>query len=113
MITEQRSSRVSFAVRLIDEFSTLLSLVGTTRVFITPSGESAISKPTGYHVFTDLTQTNVTVRIENTNYAPREVAVNIPALDPRNPITALTMKPSALYPFPPGSTLVRGIVVDA
>ena len=113
MITERTFSRVSFAVRLIDEFSTRPSLIGTTQVFITGTGETAIPKPTGYHVFTDLTGTNVTVRIENKNYAPKEVAVNIPALDARNPVTAQMMKPSVLYPFPPGSTLVRGVIVDA
>jgi hypothetical protein len=112
MITEQRSTRVSFAVRLIDEFSTLPSLLGTTRVFIISSGETAIAKPNGYHVFTDLTETNVTVRVENAAYAPRQAVVNIAALDPRNPVTALTMKPNVRYPFPAGTTLVRGIVVD-
>src|SRR5262245_22789956 len=95
-ITERSSSRVSFAVRLIDDFSTQPSLIGPTQVFITGSGEVATPKPTGYHVFTDLTKANVTVRIENRNYAPKEVAVNIPTLDARNPVTAQTMKPSAL-----------------
>jgi hypothetical protein len=71
-----------------------------------------MAKPSGYHVFTDLTETSVTIRVENPNYAPREATVNIPALDPRNPVIALTMKPNLLYPFQSGTTLVRGIVVD-
>jgi len=112
-ITERSISRVSFAVRLIDGFSARPSLLGATRVFITQSGGSANPKPSGYHVFTDLTETNVTVRIENANYFPKEVAINIPALDSRNPVTAQTMKPNALYPFPAATTLVRGVILDS
>ena len=112
-VTEWSITRVSFAVRLIDDFTTQPSLIGSTEVFITGTGEIATSKPTDYHLFTNLTATNVTVRIENKHYAPKEVAVNIPALEARNPVTVQTLKPSVLYPFPPGSTLVRGIVVDA
>jgi hypothetical protein len=112
-ITERAVARVSFAVRLLDDFAARSSLVGTTEVFITASGKRGLQTPSGYHVFTDLTAANVTIRIENRNYFPKEVAIDIAALDPRNPVITQTMKPSYLYPFPTGSTLVRGAVRDA
>ena len=111
-ITERSLSRVSLAVRLLDDFSARPSLIGATQVFITGSGRTAAPKSGGYYVFMDLTDTNVTIRIENTHYFPAEVAVSIPALDSRNPVIARTMKPGGLYPFPAGTTLVRGVILD-
>jgi hypothetical protein len=60
----------------------------------------------------NLPDTSVTVRIENKHYFPKEVAVSIPALDARNPVTAQTMKPNCLYPFPEATTQVRGVIHD-
>ena len=111
-ITERSLSRVSLAVRLLDDFSGRPSLIGATQVFITGSGRTAVQKSGGYYVFMDLTGTNVTIRIENTHYFPAEVAINIAGLDPRNPVIARTMKPAGLYPFPAGTTLVRGVIRD-
>lgn len=111
-ITERSISRVSFAVRLIDEFSARPSLLGETRVFLTGRDQTAIPRPGGYHVFMDLPGSSVTLRIENKHYFPKEVAISIPALDARNPVTAQTMKPNCLYPFPAATTLVRGVILD-
>ena len=111
-ITERSISRVSFAVRLIDEFTARPPLLGETRVFITGRDQTAIRRPDGYHVFMNLPDTSVTVRIENKHYFPKEVAVTIAALDARNPVTAQTMKPNCLYPFPAATTQVRGVILD-
>ena len=109
-ITERALSRVSLAVRLLDDFSGRPSLVGATRVFIIGSGRTAVQKSGGYYVFMDLANTNVTIRIENPHYFPAEAAIDIAALDPRNPVVVRTMKPGDLYPFPTGTTLVRGVI---
>src|SRR5688572_16434144 len=98
-ITERSLSRVSLAVRLLDDFSGRPSLIGATRVFIIGTGTTAVQKSGGYYVFTDLADTNATVRTENTHYFPAEAAIDIAALDPRNPVIARTMKPGNLYPF--------------
>ncbi len=111
-ITERALSRVSFAVRLLDDFSGLPYLVDMTTVFIKENGRAALQNPSGYLVFTDLTETNVTIRVDNKYYFPKEASVNIPTLNSRNPVTAVTMKPNYLYPFSPASTLVRGVILD-
>lgn len=112
-ITEQTLSRVSFAVKLLDDFSGTPYLVDATTVFIKETGTTTLQNPSGYQVFTDVTETQVTIRIENKYYAPEEVDIDISTLDPRNPVTTVTMKPNYLYPFPPSSTLVRGKILNA
>jgi len=109
--TEQTLFRASFAVRLRDDFSGEAYLVDTTKVFIMEDGRTALQNPSRFHVFTGVTMTNVTIRVENKFYFPQETGVNIPGLDTRNPVAAVTMKPNYLYPFPATSTLVRGVVL--
>lgn len=111
-VTEQTLFRVSFAVQLRDDFSGWPSLIDETNVFIKESGQKALQNPSGYSVFTGVTETKVTIRIENKYYFPEEANVDIPTLDPRNPVAFMTMKPNCLYPFPEASTLMRGVVLD-
>jgi hypothetical protein len=111
-IVEQISSRMSLAVRVVDDFSKLSSLAGATQVFITETGKTALQTPSGYYVFRSLSETHVTIRIDNKYYFPKEVAIDISALDPNRPVTTHTMTPGYLYPFPPATTLLRGLVVD-
>jgi len=111
-VTEQTLFRVSLAVRLQDDFSREAYLVDKTRVFIKEDGRTALQNPSRHHVFTGVPQTNVTIRTENRFYFPKETGVNIPGLDPRTPLVAVTMKPNYLYPFPSTSTLGRGIILD-
>ncbi len=113
MVTEQTLLQASFAVWLQDDLSGQASLVDTTQITIKENGRWALRNPSGYYVFTQMPETTVTVRVETKYYVLREVSVNIPALNARNPVVAVTMKPNSLYPFPTGTTLVRGIVVDA
>jgi hypothetical protein len=109
---EHRAANVSFAVRLLDDYSKLPLLVGRTSVRERDVGAVAIQNPSGYYVFTDLVGTSFTVRVENACYFGQEISVQIPSLDPRNPVVAATMKPKYLYPFPAASTLIRGTVID-
>lgn len=110
-VVEQFIRAVSFAVQLQDDFARKGFLAGKTKVFIKETGATAGENPSRYHVFTDLSGTSFTVRVENQYYFDQEVSVSIPVLDRRNPVVAVTMKPKYLYPFPDASTLVRGVVV--
>lgn len=112
MLMEQRRVRVSFAVRLIDDYTKQSGLVGDTVVRIVGNGRAGFQNASKYHVFTDVRETNVTVRVENPYYHSRDVAVNIVTLNPRNPVVVVTLSPNTLYPFPAGSTIVRGSVID-
>jgi hypothetical protein len=112
-ITEQTLTRVSFAVRLEDDFSGRGHLVHGTKVHIEENGRMAFENPSMYQVFTGVLETNVTIQVENKYYFPKRVSVDIPGLDARNPVVKVTMKPNCLYPFPAGSTLVRGVILDA
>jgi hypothetical protein len=111
-LTEQRLSRVSFVVRLQDDFSGEPCLVNGSTVRIQENGRVAFENPSRFHVFTAVPETHVTIRVENRYYFPETVSVNIAGLDGRNPVVKVPMKPNGLYPFPDGSTLVRGLVLD-
>lgn len=110
-ITERALSRLSFAVRLLDGFSGQPCLIDATKVFIKENGKMALQNPSGYQVFRGVTETKVTICVENKYYFTKETSVNIPTLDSRNPVAVVTMKPNYLYPFPPASTLVRGVIL--
>jgi hypothetical protein len=112
-IREQRLLRVSFAVRLQDDFSGEPYLVPGSKVRIEENGRIAFENPSLYQVFTGVSETQVTIRVENKYYFPKRVSVNLPGLDARNPVVNVTMKPNCLYLFPPGTTLVRGLILDS
>ncbi len=102
-----------FAVYLQDDFTKKGSLIDQTKVFLLENGRVARENPSGLHVFLNLAGAAFTARVENKCYFPQEVAINVPTLDPRLPLVSVTMKPNYLYPFPVGSTLVRGQVIDS
>ena len=110
---DRTGSSVSFVVQVLDDLTGRAALAGATDVFITETGQRPIRTPSGFYVFTGPTATQVTVRIENKYYFPKQAAVDITTLDSRNPVTTQTVKPGYLYPFPAASTLVRGLVRDA
>ena len=111
-ITEQSILRISFAVRLLDDFSGQAHLIDATKVFIKENSQTAFQNPSGYQVFMGMTETDVTIRIENKYYFTKEMSVHIPSLNSRNPVTVVTMKPNYRYLFPTASTLVRGVILD-
>jgi len=111
-ITEQSILRISFAVRLLDDFSGQPYLIDATKVFIKENSQTAFQNPSGYQVFMGVTETDVTIRIENKYYFTKEMSVHIPSLNSRNPVTVVTMKPNYRYLFPTASTLVRGVILD-
>lgn len=113
MASEHFVTAALFAVRLQDDFSQQGFLVADTRVFLKENGRLAWENPGRLQVFTDLSGSNFTTVIENKYYFPREVVVNVPSLNPRTPLVNVTMKPNYLYPFPSGSTLIRGQVVSS
>ena len=110
-VVERFIRTVSFAVRLQDDFSRQGFLAGRTKVFLKGSGAMAVENPSRHHVFTDLSGTAFTMRVENQYYFDQELSVNTLALDRRNPVVGVTMKPKYLYPFPAASTLIRGVVI--
>lgn len=105
------TAELTFAVRLIDEFTSDLPTGG---VHVTIEGQRA--KParnlSGYHVITDLPAGTYTVRVESDFYLPAEEIVDTTLLPPKTPVAGITLKPNARYPFPGHATLLRGVVTN-
>lgn len=117
---DQRIEAVlAFVLRLIDVF-TGLSPWGRVNIYLNGSRIDAPRNQSGYHLFLNLPLSNpdgsaVAYRLEvqsdlyvtqvQENIRPRE-------MDRLNPVLSLSLTPLPSYPFPAGSTLIRGMVQD-
>jgi hypothetical protein len=104
--------RLSFAVALIDEY-TGKRPIGDVRVFIQDQNLKALKNLSGYFFFLDLLDGTYQVQVESEHYFERQITVNVPEPDPLNPVESITLMPTPSYPFPSGSTLIRGMVQDS
>lgn len=86
---EDMSSRLSVAILLIDS-STKKQPAGDIRVKIKEGNIKAIKNQSGYYIFTGLTGTDYTVRVESELYIPVEESVH---LNPNKPVKKITIKP--------------------
>ncbi|HEC97726.1 MAG TPA: hypothetical protein ENI58_06165 [Nitrospirae bacterium] len=105
-------TNLSFAVWLTDAY-TKNEPFGHIKVRVREGDMEAAKNLSGYYCFTDLATGNYTVSIESDLYFPEDTAVDTAALDSRNPVVAIELKPKSSYPFPGHATLVRGLVSNA
>lgn len=112
IFAEKNVKSLSFAVDIVDGFSQERSLIGETRVFLKENGLHAFKNQSKYYIFMDLIGDKFTLRIENKYYFDRELPVTISVLDANYPVVSVFLIPNCIYPFPTGSTLIRGRVSD-
>lgn len=110
-LSRKSVTTVSFALNLIDSFSQKHP-TGWVKVFIKGCKPKIIKNPSGYYVFLDMPGNTYTVGIKSQFYFEKEVLVELSALTPGNPVKNVTLKPLPSYPFPGGTTLIRGVVND-
>jgi hypothetical protein len=105
------TTRLSLAVSLIDEY-TGKQPIGQVKVFLEGQESKNVKNRSGYYLFLDLPGNEYQVRVEAEYYFAGGTAVNLPDLDPKNPVKQLKLKPRPCYPFSHGTTLIRGMVRD-
>lgn len=112
----ERTSTLSLAVKIVDTV-TGQPPTETPQVRIEGFDAKPIENPSGYRLFLDLDRQPdrdlVTVHVdagEQYQYESREV--DLSDRDPSRPLR-IDLAPAAPYKFLPGSTLVRGHVLDA
>jgi hypothetical protein len=75
----------------------------------------AVRNLTGYYIFSRLPEGAFEISVISGNYFNAALSIG-PAqrkqLNPRNPVVTIPLEPLPSYPFPPGTTLVRGLVHD-
>jgi len=111
-LDEKIATSVSLAVISIDEY-TGKQPIGYVNVFIKSQNLKAIENRSGHYIFLNLANGEYAVRIESEYYFDEETNVKISDLDPLNPVVSIKLKPMPFYPFPPGTTLIRGMVQDS
>lgn len=118
------SSHLSLAVRPMDSFTGRSAIDGPD-VTLEDRPDEPVRNPSGYFVFLDIEPGSVTVLVNGGSRflderIPGVTAVDItdPAttVDPADPTTfpveTVELTPSPAYPFPSGTTLIRGRVLD-
>lgn len=107
---EERATRVSLAVVLVDAFTGGRPR-GDPSVSIDGTPADPVLNASGYHVFVDLDLAgDVTVSVDGGAYYadPEDKTETVPAADS----VEFELVPTPTYPFPPGTSLVRGRVLD-
>lgn len=105
------TTRLSLAVLLIDDY-TGQRPTGRVKVYLEGLEWENAGNRSGYYLFPDLPGSRYRVRVEAEYYFDESAPVNLPDLDSKNPVLQIKLKPKPSYPFPPGSTLIRGMVRD-
>ncbi len=112
MVLESNSVRLSLAVYLRDSFSRLQP-VGRAGVEILELKKRSLINPSHYHIFFDLPAGDYHLQARAENYFDRDFGpVSIGPEGLEEPVL-IDLLPRPDYPFPPGETLVRGILRDS
>lgn len=101
---------LSMSVRLTDGY-TGGEPVGHLKVMADDNGK-AVKNLSGYYCFTGLPSGTHIVNIESDLYFTEDITIDISALNPKNPVVEIKMRPRPSYPFPGHATLVRGLVLN-
>jgi hypothetical protein len=105
-------TQVSLAVVLVDS-STNAPAIGRVRVLLQELAQEGRVIPSGYFLFVNIRDGLYTVQVESEHYLDEEVVLSVPASPPEYPVVTILLHPRPSYPFPPGTTLIRGLVRDA
>lgn len=108
---EKIHSKLSVAVFPIDAFSPKEKLKGVCTIRVSGFNQTPIQNRHGYYLFLDLPELPHTITAESQYYNP-VVIVDFQVDDPLWPILELELQPNTSYPFPEGTTLLRGILLD-
>jgi hypothetical protein len=112
------TTRLSLAVSLVDDY-TGKQPIGGVKVFLKEKEEDlkekeikSVKNRSGYYLFLDLPEEEYRVQVEAEHYFEEDIPVKLSDLDPLNPVVQIKLKPRPSYPFPSGTTLIRGMVSD-
>jgi hypothetical protein len=107
---ERHTKKLSFAVYLLDDYSKSAP-IGRVEVFLN-DGERAVKNASShYYKFLELPKGEYGVQVRSANYFDEtSEPVNTLTYNNKNPIN-VKLVPRPSYPFAPGETLVRGLLL--
>lgn len=119
---EQRTTTLSLAVSLSDDFASGDDFasrkrpIGKVNVSLEELRMSGIQNLSGYYFFMDVPPNTIdrpfyTLSVTSDYYVDLQSQGTLPRPDPSVPVS-ITLTPVPTYPFPPGATLIKGVVTD-
>lgn len=112
ILASKRKTKLSLAVLPRDAFSPGEKLKGEFSLRVHNSPKAPLRHPMGYFLFMDLPDGPYTIQAQGSYYFPKTIP-NITVPDPLKPVVAFEIEPNPSYPFPEGTTLLKGIIMDA
>lgn len=115
MLVDARFAKgLSLIVDLKDHF-TGGKPVGDIKVVLENHTIKTAKNLSGYYLFFKVPVGAFHIRFQSEYYFTWEADVNIPEPVPgkEHPVKTVTLQPKPCYPFPSGTTLIRGMVTDA
>lgn len=104
----EQTTRLTVAVRVVDSFTGKVPSTDLT-VTVGEFDVLPVRNPSGYYCFLDLPDNPITVTVNGgERYLDVTETVDPAAHDP--PAVDIEVTPSPAYRFPPGATLIRGII---
>ena len=116
-IPESSTVALSLAIYLVDEF-TQRQPIGNLSVSVNDGKLVPVKNPSGYYllfkpkVLPEDVSEKLQVNVKSDYYFEENLEVQLSALDPKEPLKQIELKPNPSYPFPNGTTLIRGMVVE-
>jgi hypothetical protein len=117
-------TKLSLAILPYDEFTGEIT-ARKLAVSIKGIKNKAILNNSGYYLFFDIEndinaadENGLMIVVDSEDFFPFEKPINLKEMMEndinfqRNPVVEVRLIPNAVYPFPPGTTLVRGLVLD-
>ena len=110
---EEIITTLSLAVSIHDDFASKIRPIGQIKVSLKELERQALQNLSGYYLFTDVEDGTYTIQVTSDYYFDEEEEVILANLDSKNPVVNITLKPLPFYPFPPGTTLIKGVVKNS
>lgn len=98
-------------VSLIDRF-TGRTPIGDIRLSVYDQTIKVSKNLSGDYLFSNVPGNMVYIRVESDYYFDVEREIKISELDPKHPVETIVLQTKPCYPFPGGTTLIRGMVRD-
>ncbi len=111
-LLEKRKTRLSMAILPRDDFSPEEGIKGDYEIRLKGNGRHPLKHRTGYFLFLDLPEGKHTIITESRFYITTGIEIDTNELNPKMPVTEMTLKPNSDYPFPPEATLIKGTITD-
>ncbi|MBU0702112.1 hypothetical protein KKE26_12620 [bacterium] len=109
---EKIRSKLTMAIMLKDDLTPEKQVIGDVFLKTPGTKKFPIRHATGYFLLLDIPEGKCSIIAGGRFYKEQDFIVDTKSLDPKQPVTDLVLKPKANYPFPAGTTILKGKIVD-